>query len=301
MSKKSLAPRPEWPTLGLILANYLVWAAATIHADVLTLWIAIPLVALTLTLHSSLQHEVTHGHPLANRRLSEALVYPPIGLLVPYPRFRDLHLAHHQDANLTDPYDDPETNYLDPAVWARLPGAVRRVLLFNNTLLGRIVIGPLVGTLAFVAGDWRAAKAGDVAVIRAWTIHAALLVGVAVFVLQPGAMPVWAYLAAAYLAMSILKIRTFLEHQAHERVMGRSVIIEDRGPLAFLFLNNNLHAVHHAYPGVAWYRLPALFAARRSEFLRRNVGYRYASYAEILRRHLLRRKDPVPHPEWPSE
>ncbi len=301
MSGRSLVTGPEWPTLVLIVATYLVWAGATLHAEALTLWLAIPLVALTLTMHSSLQHEVAHGHPLANRRLSEALVYPPIGLLVPYPRFRDLHLAHHRDAILTDPYDDPETNYLDPAVWAKLPGVVRRLLLFNNTLLGRIVVGPLVGMAVFVAGDWRAARAGDAAVIRAWAIHAALLVGVGFWVARVGAMPVWSYLAAAYLGMSILKIRTFLEHQAHERAMGRSVIIEDRGPLAFLFLNNNLHAVHHAYPGVAWYRLPALFAARRSEFLRRNLGYRYGSYAEILRRHLLRRKDPVPHPEWPAE
>lgn len=300
MSAKSLVSGPEWPTLGLIPATYLVWALATLHADVLTLWIAIPLVALTLTLHSSLQHEVTHGHPLANRRLSEALVYPPIGLLVPYPRFRDLHLAHHRDAILTDPYDDPETNYLDPVVWARLPRVVRRLLMFNNTLLGRVAVGPLVGMTAFVAGDWRAARAGDRAVFRAWAIHAVLVIGVILWVARLSTMPVWAYLAAAYLGMSILKIRTFLEHQAHERAMGRSVIIEDRGPLAFLFLNNNLHAVHHAYPGVAWYRLPALFAARRSEFLRRNLGYRYASYAEILRRHLLRRKDAVPHPEWPA-
>ena len=31
------------------------------------------------------------------------------------------HLAHHRDAMLTDPYDDPESNYLDPAVWAGEP------------------------------------------------------------------------------------------------------------------------------------------------------------------------------------
>ena len=50
-------------------------------------------------------------------------------------------------------------------------------------------------------------------------------------------MPFWAYLLSAYLGLSLLKIRTFLEHQAHEKARGRTVIIEDRGPLALLFLN----------------------------------------------------------------
>ena len=296
MSKKSLVSGPEWPTLALIAAVYALWIAVTIHASALTPWTATPLVALALTLHSSLQHEVIHGHPLPSRRLSAALVYPPLGLAIPYPRFRDQHLAHHRDADLTDPYDDPESNYLDPAVWERLPGWVRRVLLFNNTLLGRMTVGPAVGMAAFLREEARAARAGDRAVWRAWGLHALGLVPVGLWIAHVGTMPVWAYLLAAYLALSVLKIRTFLEHQAHERARGRTVIIEDRGPLAFLFLNNNFHAVHHAHPQVPWYRLPALYASRRAEYLRRNLGYRYASYGEVLGLHLLRRKDPVAHP-----
>ena len=34
--------------------------------------------------------------------------------------------------------------------------------------------------------------------------------------------------------------------------------------LSLLFLNNNLHPAHHAEPGLAWYRLPRAWAARRS-------------------------------------
>ncbi len=113
-------------------------------------------------------------------------------------------------------------------------------------------------------------------------------------------MPVWAYLLSAYAGMSILKIRTFLEHRAHDLARGRTVVVEGGWLLPFLFLNNNLHVVHHAKPGVAWYRLPALYAANREEFLRRNEGYRYASYGEIFRRHFLTPKDPVPHPLRPG-
>jgi fatty acid desaturase len=113
-----------------------------------------------------------------------------------------------------------------------------------------------------------------------------------------GSMPWWQYLAAAWAALGILRIRTFLEHQAHERAGARSVIIEDRGPLALLFLNNNYHAVHHAKPGLAWYRLPGEFERRRAHWLERNGGYAYRSYAEVFRRYLWRRKDPVAHPIW---
>jgi fatty acid desaturase len=102
------------------------------------------------------------------------------------------------------------------------------------------------------------------------------------------------------MGLSILKIRTFLEHQAHERARGRTVIIEDRGILAFLFLNNNLHVVHHMHPRMPWYRLPGLYQENRARYLGRNGGYRYGSYGEIFRRYFLKAKDPVPHPLWHS-
>lgn len=95
-----------------------------------------------------------------------------------------------------------------------------------------------------------------------------------------------------------MKIRTFLEHRAHETAQGRTVVIEDTGPLAFLFLNNNLHIVHHMHPGVPWYALPRLYRARRAEFLAANDGYFYRNYLQIFRNYLLRAKDPVPHPLW---
>ena len=82
-------------------------------------------------------------------------------------------------------------------------------------------------------------------------------------------MPFWAYALAVYVALSILKIRTFLEHRAHADPAARTVIVEDRGPLALLFLNNNLHVVHHAHPGVPWYALPALYRARPDSILSR--------------------------------
>jgi fatty acid desaturase len=288
----------EWPTIGLMAACYALWALATTWAAALWLPLGIVLAVLAIALHSSLSHEALHGHPFRDARLNEAAVFPALGLFVPYRRFRDLHLAHHVDSVLTDPYDDPESNYMDPEVWARLPRWARAILRLNNTLAGRMILGPALSLVAFVRDDWRAIAAGDARVRTAWGLHGAGAAAVLAWVaLAP--MPVWAYMLAAYAGYSVLKIRTFLEHRAHDRASGRTVVIEDRGPLALIFLNNNLHVVHHMHPGVAWYRLPRLFRENREKYLTRNDGYYYRSYAEIFARHFLRAKDPVPHPLWP--
>lgn len=267
-------------------------------ADI-SLWLALPALILSLVLHASLTHEICHGHPFPSRAASEALVWINPGLAVPYLRFRDTHLAHHQDSVLTDPYDDPESNYLDPAKWDAMPKWLRILRQANNTLAGRMILGPILGQCAFMYGDTRAISAGDGQVLKGWLWHVPGVVLV-LGVVSVSEVPLWLYLLAAYAALSVLKIRTFLEHQAHEKARGRTVIIEDRGLLAFLFLNNNLHVVHHMHPKVPWYRLPGLYAANKSRYLSRNDGYRYRSYAEIFRKFLLRRKDPVPHPLWQS-
>ena len=290
----------EWITLGLFVACMALWGLGLFLLPGWSMGVAAVTVALALVLHASPTHEVLHGHPFPSRLASEALVVINPGLFIPYLRFRDTHLAHHQDANLTDPYDDPESNYFDPQVWARLSRPVRWVLEVNNTLAGRMLVGPLVAQLAFMAQDGRAIRAGDRQVLKAWVIHlpATLLV---LGVVTAAPMPLWLYLLACYAALSVLKIRTFLEHQAHEKARGRTVIIEDRGPLAFLFLNNNLHVVHHMHPRVPWYRLPALYRANAARYLACNEGYRYGSYAQVFAAHFWRAKDPVPHPLWSSD
>lgn len=284
----------EWPTLGLVAMTYALWLALVMMP--FPLWLSLPLLAITLTLHSSLQHEAIHGHPLPSHRLSELLLSPGLGLAVPYGRFRDLHLAHHKDSNLTDPYDDPESNYYDPPQFEGMSPAMRRLLEVNNTLLGRFILGPAIGMKGFFRTEWQLICAGSARVRAQWTWHLASVAVVVAVIAQYGAVPLWAYVIAAYLALSVLKIRTFVEHQAHEQASGRSVIIEDRGPLAFLFLNNNLHSVHHAHPGVAWYDLPRLYRSRREAYLARNRGYHFTSYGEVARRFLMTPKDPVAHP-----
>ncbi len=291
-------PPVEWITLLLLAATYVIWALGTTWISAISPLLGVVITGIAIAQFSSLQHEALHGHPFRNRLLNEALVFPGLSLTVPYGRFRDTHLAHHHDPIVTDPYDDPESNYLDPAVWARLSKPAQLLLRANNTLLGRITLGPVLGNVLWLRTEARLMLAGNRAVLRDWALHG---VGVAMVVgwISTAQMSGWAYLGAAFIGHALLKIRTFLEHRAHEAARARTVIIEDRGPLALLFLNNNLHVVHHAHPTVPWYRLPALYAAQKDHFQRRNEGYVYRSYAQIFAKYLTRAKDPVPHPLWP--
>ncbi|MCY3878757.1 MAG: fatty acid desaturase [Rhodobacteraceae bacterium] len=292
--------RVEWLTLSLIAACYALWAQVTLWLAALSPALALACLALLIAFHSSLQHEVIHGHPLPDRKASEWLVFPALGLFIPYCRFRDLHLQHHWDPKLTDPYEDPETNYLDPAVWDRLPEFLRLILRFNNSLFGRMLIGPLISQFTFMADDWRRIRSGEAEILHHWLLHAAGAAPVILWIYSLSQLSVPAYLLAAYAGLSLLKIRTFLEHRAHTRPTGRTVVINDRGWLALLFLNNNFHIVHHMNPTLPWYELPKLFDSERERILQVNDGYMYDSYRTVFANFLLKPKDPVPHPLWPE-
>ena len=290
----------DWRTLLLLMAIYAVWAGLVFFGPGLFSalpgsLLAIVLIAPLLTLHSSTQHEFVHGHPFRAQWLNDALAFAPIGLLIPYCRFKETHLKHHLDCNLCDPFDDPESWYMDIAGWLRRNGAARAVFNVNNTFAGRLIVGPLIGTLGLLRNDFRRVVVGEHRLAARWLLHGALVGMLVTLIAAHGAVPVWAYLASCYLAMSLLMVRTFAEHQWSERPDGRTIIVE-RSPLSLLFLNNNLHLVHHKLPTVAWYRLPSIFRARRAEWLAMNDGYAFPNYFSLFRSYAFKPKEPVVHP-----
>ena len=99
----------EWPTVGLIAAVYLVLISLIWFHASLPWWVILPIGAYCAALHASLQHEVLHGHPTGNRLLNESLVFVTPTMWLPYHRYRQTHLSHHNDSNLTDPRLDPES------------------------------------------------------------------------------------------------------------------------------------------------------------------------------------------------
>lgn len=288
------ALRAETPTWAALTTCYALFVGLTLAAPEIPYGLAYFALAIVIAFHSSLQHEAIHGHPTPWPAANEALVCLPLNLVYPYRRYRDTHLSHHLDARLTDPYDDPESWYLDPEAWVRHPWWLKRLLVVNNAAIGRMLIGPALGFIRFFAADARRAASGD-RVIAAWALHGAGLVFLIAWLRFAGVSP-WGYALAAYGGLSLISLRSFLEHRADERVSGRSVIVEDRGPLALLFLNNNLHAVHHAHPGIPWAALPKYYRAHRERFVALNGGYVFRSYREVLARHAFRPKEPPAHP-----
>jgi len=288
----------EWRTLVLVIGCYAAWIAAGLLYAVIG-WPAVFALALVIGLHSSLQHEAIHGHPTNSAAANEALVALPIGLLVPFRRYRDLHLQHHVDERLTDPYDDPESFYHSHRNHEQLPWPLRAALEWNNTLAGRMLIGPAMSSARFLLSELRAVRGSQgrarSALRKAWRFHAIGLVAVGAIVHFGFAMPGYVYLAAAYLALSLLALRSFAEHQWAEVPAHRTVIV-DRSLLSLLFLNNNLHLVHHAQPKLAWYELPAAYRARKDEWAALNNGYVFPGYRTIIRQFGFRQKESVVHP-----
>ncbi len=290
------APGIEWPTVLLIVATYAGWAAVAWFIWPLYPALALVLLGFLLAMQSSLMHEASHGHPTRKLWLNELLVGLPIGLVYPFRRFRALHLRHHADESLTDPFDDPESYYR--AFWQHedLPPLLKTLLRANNTMVGRFVLGPLLGTPGFLLAEYRLLASGDPAIRKAWLVHAAGLAVVLPVIVFVFGIPLWLYiLVPVWLGQSLISVRTFAEHQWSERPEGRTIIIE-RSPFSFLFLNNNLHFVHHKSPNVAWYRLPKMFRDKREEWIAMNKGYVFPNYLALLRNYAFKAKEPVVHP-----
>jgi fatty acid desaturase len=301
MSVPALAAKPvpaiEWPTIGLAAAIHGGWIALVVFHASLPWWAFAGLAAVLSAWFGSLQHEIIHGHPTRSTGVNALLASPPLWLWLPWPRYRDSHLAHHRDPRLTDPIDDPESRYRTPEAWALIGPAGRALDHAQSTLIGRIAIGPACGIARFLRTEAGALIAGDGGARRAWLVHAAWMAPHCLFVFWICEVPVWLYaLGFVQGGFALTLIRSFAEHRAAAQVAHRTAVVEDSALLGPLFLFNNLHAAHHRWPRVPWYRLPALYRAERDRLLADNGGLVYRGYGEVARRFLLRRHDLPVHP-----
>ena len=118
------------------------------------------------------------------------------------------------------------------------------------------------------------------------------------WVTQAAGLALWEYLLFfIYPGLSLTLLRSFAEHRAATNPGGRTATLKAEAPLALLFLNNNLHSVHHAMPGLPWYRIPAAWRAMRPEESEA-AGESFDGYREIAARYFLKPKE---HPLHPSE
>lgn len=292
-----LHSRIGWPTLIVAATIYALFGLLTLFHQQLPIWLLLPLAAFTVAWHGSLQHEIVHGHPTPWQSLNRALVFPSLWLWLPFELYRDSHQRHHRAEHLTDPLCDPESYYLTLAEWQTLPPWRRALHWIYNTLAGRLLLGPWFAVGRLLRDEGRRLAGGDISHLPIWGVHA-LSVGLVLWwVIGVCGIPLIEYLLLfVYPGIALSLVRSFPEHRAVPDRQQRTVAIEAHPLWSLLFLNNNLHVLHHAEPGLPWYRLPARWRQRRDELLTANGGYHYRGYGEVLARYLLWSKEAPYHP-----
>ena len=287
----------EVPTLLLIAAAYGGWITVTWAYTRWPLILVVPMGALLLTLHGSLQHEIAHGHPTRWAGVNRLLGIVPLSLWLPYLRYRQTHLQHHRDERLTDPLEDPESFYWTPEDLARENSLTRAILSVQQTMAGRIVLGSVWSIGRFYRSEWRALRQKEPGMRAAWVEHLLWCVPVVLWIKFVCLMPLWIYVVTMILpANAIVLIRSFAEHRAKPGVRERIAIVEGSWFLGPLFLFNNLHSLHHEAPSIPWYRYNARYRLIRARLIAENGGLVYRSYFDVARRFLFRPHDVLQHP-----
>ena len=296
--------RAELPTWAVAAAVYLGWMLLTWYHAALAWWLVLPLGGYLVCWHGSLQHEAVHDHPTRRRWLNTLVAYPPLALWLPYPIYREIHLAHHRDENLTCPIRDPESFYVTSTAWGRMGKLRQGLLRLHNTLPGRLLFGPLVACARLVWSEITLLRAGDWRHVRHWMVHAAATTLVLAWLSLVCAIPIWEYvLLFAYPGLALTLLRSFAEHRAAEHRAARCAVVDAGWMMSLLYLNNNLHGVHHRDPARAWFELRQRYRAERMDEPDGVGDFRYRGYGEILRRHMWKIHDEPVHPvfdHWSS-
>jgi fatty acid desaturase len=277
------------------VAVYGGWLAATWYHAHLPWPILAALGGWLVAWHSSLQHEVIHGHPTPWPRVNLALALPPLSLWLPFELYRDSHIAHHDFAHITEPGVDPESYYLaDRRGWRA--GLAKSALRLEQTLLGRLALGPIIEPIRYWAAELPAIARGDVRRLRIVGVHVLMAAAVWAWLAFACHMSLGLYLLTfVYPGTALTLLRSYAEHRAHAEPARRTATVERAPILGLLFLNNNLHLAHHLKPDAPWYDLPALHRRDRDRLLAMSGGLAYAGYWDVIRRYLLRPHDVVSH------
>lgn len=280
--------RSELPTWLLIVTIYGGWVATVAWWQTLGLLPSTLLLIWLTTWYMSLQHELIHGHPTRFPRLNQLFGMLPFSIWYPYGAYRDLHLTHHIDEDLTVPETDPESYYFTRRRWARFNGVQRQLVRVRNTFPGRFLLAPLLTMFWALASIWHALVQRDRPAMVMWLVHFILLVPVTGWLHTHDFPLAWYLFGVTGPMLAVTSVRSFLEHRAEEAPEARSVINEAGLFWRLLFLNLNYHSVHHDLPRVPWYGLPVVYRAGKAAWLRRNQGFFVKGYGELMRQHLIR-------------
>lgn len=298
--RQRAAWRGEWPTWLLIAVIYGGWLATLAYWPLLGTAPATLLMIWWCAWYMSLQHELIHGHPTRWPWLNRVFGYAPLAVWYPYEIYRESHLRHHNDFDLTLPELDAESTYVSPAEWAAMSRPLRALHWLNKTFWGRLAVGPALSIASTWGGAARRMLRGDLRDAGVWLRHFLMLAALLWWIdAALGVSAVWYVLVISYPAQSLTMIRSYYEHRPAEDHKQRIVLNNAGLVFRILFLNNNLHLVHHDLPSLPWYLLPRVYAARREAYNARSGGFQIDGYGELMRRFGFRPIDAPVHPRMP--
>ena len=294
---RTFTGRTQWPTWLLLIAVPAAWFALLLFSPVLgagwTIMLLIPVVVLWM----SVQHELLHGHPTRFVWFNKLLGYAPFAVWYPYTLYRDSHLQHHCDHDLTLPGVDPESRYLSQAHWQGSSRLLRGLLWLNKTVPGRVLLGPPLALFGLATEELQRLRRGERQAWLMWLTHGCLTLLMLAFIAHYSELSIWQYVFLVTVpALSVGMLRSFYEHRPAERPEQRTVLNEAGWPWTWLFLNLNLHLVHHDLPGLPWFYLPEVYRARREQWQQRSGGFVVQGYGELIRRHAVQAIDSPQHP-----
>jgi fatty acid desaturase len=283
-SSALLRERAEWRTLLVVFAVYGLTVLTVVRYEVLTPWLAIPMLAVLAAWHLSMQHEVLHGHPFKNQFINDAIGGIPVTLWIPYLAFKKDHHEHHL-SDLTNPALDNESYYVSQEQWDKAGRIRRAAWTANRTILFRMFVWTIVSTITYVLSVLKRAVRNEKSDRLAVALH---IIGVAfvVYLVSLSSMPLWQFaLGTLYGGRILNAIRPFPEHKYQSGVETRTAMIMAGRFMSLLMLNNNLHVAHHDEPGVPWYRYDKLMQRVNAVERARAAGVLYeGGYAEVFRR-----------------
>ena len=276
--------RGEWRTLLVVVAVYGLTVLTVLRYEVLTPWLAIPMLAVLGAWHLSMQHEVLHGHPFKNQFLNDAIGGIPVTLWIPYLAFKKDHHEHHL-SDLTNPALDNESYYVSQEQWDKAGRIRRAAWTANRTILFRIFVWTIVSTMTYVLSVLKRAARNEKSDRLAVVLHVVGVVFV-VYLVSLSNMPLWQFaLGTVYGGRILNAIRPFPEHKYQSGVETRTAMIMAGPFMSLLMLNNNLHVAHHDEPGVPWYGYHKLMNRVNAVERARDAGLLYeGGYAEVFRK-----------------
>jgi fatty acid desaturase len=290
--------RFDGPTWLVVLAVYAAWALLIWQSVRLPWWVIMPVGAYLVAWQFSLQHEAIHSFRGVPGWLRYSVVFPPLGLWLPYPLYRESHGAHHRDINLTIPGVDTESFYVFAADWERMGPIKRALKMFNQTMAGRLTIGPALRLWSLAVKETRRVRHGDLTHLPHWGAHVVAVAALFWFISGICGFPWWQYvLLVAYPGLSLGVLRAFTEHRAAADSQERTAAVESNVVFGLLYLYNNLHVAHHLKPAMPWYEIPRFYREHRGELLAGNGHFVYRGYGELARKFFF---VPVFSPIYPT-